>query len=59
LQEIYPPEGFERNWMFLDELRHFRDLVNGKADPLCSLEDGIQALRLSLSALSFSQQVKK
>jgi predicted dehydrogenase len=58
LQEIYPPEGFERNWMFLDELRHFRDLANGKVDPLCSLHDGIQALRLSLSALAFSQQVK-
>jgi hypothetical protein len=37
--------------MFLDELRHFRDVVNGKASPACSLQDGIMALRLALSAL--------
>ncbi len=58
LQEIYPPEGFERNWMFLDELRHFRNLLNGDIEPLCSLQDGVQVLRLSLTALAFSQQSK-
>lgn len=58
LQEIYPPEGFERNWMFLDELRHFRNVVHGMAEPACSLQDGIQALRISLSALESSQQAK-
>ncbi len=58
LQEIHPPEGFERNWMFLDELRHFRDLLNGATEPLCSLQDGIQALRLSLMALASAQQAK-
>ena len=57
LREFYPPEGFERNWMFLDELRHFRDLMKGTVEPLCSLQDGIQALRLSLNALASSQQV--
>jgi predicted dehydrogenase len=56
LQEIFPPEGFERNWMFLDELRHFRDVLNGVAEPVCTLQDGIQALRISLGALASSQQ---
>ena len=51
-QEFSPPEGFERNWMFLEELRHFRDVIHGKARPHCTLQDGIHALRLSLAARS-------
>ncbi len=51
-QEFTPPEGFERNWMFLEELRHFRDIIHGKARPHCTLQDGIHALRLSLAARS-------
>ncbi len=50
-QEFSPPEGFERNTMFLDELRHFKDVVDGTASPACSLQDGVSALRLALSAL--------
>jgi predicted dehydrogenase len=49
-QEFSPPTGFERNWMFLDELRHFFDIIRGDARPVCTLQDGIQALRLSLAA---------
>ena len=44
-----PPEGFERNWLFLDELRHFMSVIRGEATPACTLDDGIQALRLSLA----------
>ena len=54
LQEIFPPEGFERNWMFLDELRHFREVINGIAEPLCTLHDGEMALRLAISSLNSS-----
>jgi len=50
--DFAPPEGFERNWMFLDEMRHFRDIIHGKARSLCTLQDGIHALRLSLAARS-------
>jgi predicted dehydrogenase len=58
-QEFYPPEGFGRNWMFLDELRHFCEVASGKAEPVCTLQDGIQSLRLSLRALASSQQASK
>lgn len=50
LQEIYPPEGFERNSMFMDELRHFREVSSGKVEPICNLNDGVMALRLALAA---------
>jgi predicted dehydrogenase len=49
-QDFLPPQGFERNWMFMDQMSHFRDVIRGKADPVCSLQDGIHALRLSLAA---------
>ena len=45
-----PPDGFERNWLFLDEMRHFLAVARGEAQPLCSLEDGERALALALSA---------
>jgi predicted dehydrogenase len=49
--QIYPPpDGFERNSMFLDEMRHFIQVVRGEAEPLCSLQDGIMALRLAQAA---------
>ncbi len=49
-QEFIPPIGFERNSMFLDELRHFRDVIHGVAEPICSLHDGEMALSLALAA---------
>ena len=50
------PEGFERNWLFLDELRHFMRIVKEGEAPLCSLEDGIWALRLALAAHQSAEQ---
>lgn len=50
------PEGFERNWLFLDELRHFMRIVKEAEAPLCSLEDGIWALRLALAAHQSAEQ---
>jgi predicted dehydrogenase len=44
------PTGFERNDMFLAEMRHFLALARGDEDPACCLEDGIHALYLCLAA---------
>jgi predicted dehydrogenase len=48
-QDIPAPEGFERNEMFLDEMRHFLDVINGAATPVCSLADGVRALQIGLA----------
>ena len=44
------PEGFERNQLFVAQTRHFLDVVRGVSEPVCSLEDGVMALRLALAA---------
>jgi predicted dehydrogenase len=48
--QIPAPDGFERNDLFLAEMRHFLALARGEEEPVCTLEDGIQALRLALAA---------
>lgn len=50
-QVIQPPDGFERNWLFLDEMRHFLAVARGQAQPLCTLDDGARALEIALCAL--------
>jgi predicted dehydrogenase len=44
------PEGFDRNDLFVDELRHFIRVCQGLENPACTLVDGAWALRLALSA---------
>jgi predicted dehydrogenase len=44
------PPGFERNDMFLAEMQHFLAVARRMAQPVCTLEDGLQALRLALFA---------
>jgi predicted dehydrogenase len=46
-----PTQGFSRNSMFLDEMGHFLDCLDGTAQPLCTLEDGIAALEIAVAAL--------
>jgi len=41
-----PNKHFERNTMFLDEMKHFLACIQGKQDSLCTLDDGIQALKI-------------
>lgn len=50
LESFSPPEGFERNQLFVAQTRHFIEVVRGESEPRCTLEDGIQALRLALAA---------
>jgi len=54
-QDFPPPQGFERNSMFLDELHHFCDVLHGKAEPICTMHDGVMALRLALGSHASSQ----
>lgn len=49
-ERYFAPDEFDRNELFIDEMKHFIDLVEGKVDPICSLNDGIKALELSIEA---------
>jgi predicted dehydrogenase len=44
-----PPSGFERNTLFLDEMRNFLAAIRGLEKPACTLEEGICAMRLALA----------
>ncbi len=50
IESFLPPEGFERNQLFVAQTRHFIETVRGEKEPVCSLEDGIKALQLALAA---------
>jgi predicted dehydrogenase len=50
LESFSPPEGFERNQLFIAQTRHFIEIVRGEAEPICTLKDGVQALHLALAA---------
>jgi predicted dehydrogenase len=45
--ETYPlPEGWERNTMFMDEMRHFLAVARRESEPACTLDDGVRVMRL-------------
>ena len=51
LEEHYPlPDGFERNQLFVAQMRHFLEVASGQAAPVCTLEDGARALEMALAA---------
>jgi len=50
-----PPEDFDRNVMFLTELRHMIAVARGEADPVCTLADGRRALEIALAVHHSSQ----
>jgi predicted dehydrogenase len=52
---IEPPADFERNYLFMEEMRHFLALVKGEAESRCNLKDGIQALKLTEAAHKSAQ----
>jgi predicted dehydrogenase len=41
--------GFERNQLFLDELKHFLACVRSRTKPVVDLRDGLQSLRMALA----------
>lgn len=57
--DAYPlPAGWERNVMFQEQTKHFVDVVKGRAEPSCDLEDGVQVQRV-ISAVHESQKTGK
>jgi len=50
------PDGFERNTLFLNEMRHFLQVCRGEATPRCNFQDGKLALELALAALESQAQ---
>ncbi|BCY16221.1 3-chlorobenzoate-3,4-dioxygenase dehydrogenase [Leptolinea sp. HRD-7] len=48
-QEVNLPANFDRNDLFIAETKHFLDIVQKKAEPVCSLADGEAALKLCLA----------
>jgi len=45
--EVYPlPVGWERNMMFMEQMKHFIAVVRAEVEPSCSLEDGIRVMKL-------------
>lgn len=45
-QKFPAPEGFERNHMFVNLMKHFCEVLRAKTAPRCSLHDGIMAQRI-------------
>jgi predicted dehydrogenase len=51
IQETFgEAKPFERNDLFHAEMRHMIQVVQGSAQPICTLDDGIQVLRIALAA---------
>jgi len=49
--ETFPMEpDFERNALFMAEMRHFLECVAGRETPYATLTDGIQVLKIALAA---------
>jgi len=53
---LVPPEGFERNQMFLDEMATFVRLCQGETLPHCTLVDGIRVQELVLAVKQSAAQ---
>jgi predicted dehydrogenase len=58
MESFSPPEGFDRNQLFVTQTRHFIETVRGESEPICTLEDGIRALEMALGAIR-SQSTSK
>ncbi len=51
-----PQEPLSRDALFIHQANAFLDALEGHAPPLCSLEEGIQTLRVNLAALASVEQ---
>lgn len=48
--EATASNGFERNHLFLEEMRHFLNCMQGKESPLVSIRDGRRSLEIALAS---------
>ena len=56
-ESFAPPVHFERNDLFIAEMKHFIDVIKNDVTPICSLEDGIEVQRIVDAAyLSANEQ---
>lgn len=53
------PTGFDRNTLFIEEMKHFIDCIENDTDPCVNLTDGIAALQLVLAAKASSSQQRE
>lgn len=58
-QEYPVPPEFERNDLFLAEMRHFIEVAKRESVPMCTLEDGIKALQIALAVHASSTDGRK
>lgn len=52
-QQVYThplPQGFERNHMFLEQVRHLLDFVNDRCEPIVSVAEAAISLQIALAA---------
>lgn len=47
-ERFSPPDDFVRNDLFLDEMKHFLQVIREGRKPVCDLEDGIEAIKIAL-----------
>ncbi len=53
------PEAFDRNQLFLREMSHFIELIQGGVDSRCTLSESIEVLRIALAASESSRTGKR
>jgi predicted dehydrogenase len=55
-QEYSLPQGFERNDLFLAELRHFIALIRNEEESRCDFSEGMRSLLWALAAHKSAQE---
>ncbi len=55
-ESFLAPQGFDRNDLFLSEIRNFLAMARGDEEPRCTLRDGIEAVRLAQAFYTAAQR---
>jgi predicted dehydrogenase len=53
---FFPPSGFERNDLFIAEMKAFLAMLRGEAASPCTIADGISALKIALAVLQSANE---